>query len=99
MGAEHPAKRLVEEVSRGVVRHRREADAPGNDGPHAVAFGEPLTGEDERLVVAEAMPRNELRPRAVPLDPALIRDLAPTLGVERRLAELREERALFERKS
>ncbi len=39
--AEHLLERLVEQVRRGVVRGRREADLPRHDGAHAVARGEP----------------------------------------------------------
>jgi hypothetical protein len=61
--AEDVAKRLVEQVRRGVVRHRREADAPGDDGLHAVAGREPPAPEEERLVVPEAIRLDQLRPR------------------------------------
>ena len=70
--AEHLAERLVQEVRRGVVRHRREAHRPRDDGLHAVAGGEALALEDEHLVVADADRLAQLRAGAglVVLDPA-----------------------------
>ena len=89
--AEHVLERLVQEVGRGVVGHRREAHLPGDDRAHPVAGGEALALEEERLVVAEAVGGDELGAGAVLLDPALVADLAAALRVERRLAQLGEE--------
>ena len=83
--AERLAERLVQEMRRRVVRHRREAVAPGHDGAHTVADGEALALEEQRLVVAGARGTDELGPRAglLVLDVAGVRDLAAALGVER----------------
>ena len=92
--AEHAPQRLVEEVRRRVVRHRREAHRPRHDGADAVAGGEALALEDEHLVVAEPdARRDELGPRAglVVLDVARVGDLAAARRIERRLAQLRLE--------
>ena len=59
----------------------------------------PVAAEEERLVAVEAERVDELgahRRVVVPLDPALVGDLAAAGRVERRLAELREERAVAE---
>src|SRR6185503_2890142 len=93
------AKRSLEQVRGSVVGHRRETHAPGNDRTHAVAGGEAVAAEDERLVCVEAVCVDELRAYrrlAVPLDPAFVCHLAAAGRVERRLAELREERAVAE---
>ena len=58
--AEHLLQRLVQEVRRRVVRHRREAHLPRHDGLHAVARREALAAEEEHLVLAEAVRRREL---------------------------------------
>ena len=97
--AEHLAERGLEQVRRGVVRHRREADAPRHDGADAVAGREPVAAEDERLVAVEPEGVDELgadRRVVVALDPAVVGDLAAARRVERRLAELREEGAVAE---
>ncbi len=98
--AEHLAERLVQQVRRRVVRHRREADVPRNGRLDPVAGGESCTLEEERLVVAEAERGDELRPTGhaarLRLDRAQIRHLAAALGIEGRLAELDEEEAVLE---
>ncbi len=97
--AEHLAKRGLEQVRRGVVRHRREADAPRNDRADAIPRREARAAEDERLVGLEPERVDELGPGrrvVVALDPALVGDLAAARRVERRLAELREEGAVAE---
>ena len=66
----------------------------GTTGLHPLADAEPLAAEEERLVLAEAERGRELRPLAVRLDPALVRDLAASVGIERRLAQLGEEGAV-----
>ena len=53
-------QRLVEQMRGGVVRHRREAHGPRHDGADAVAGGETVTLEEQRLVVAEAVRRAQL---------------------------------------
>ena len=61
--------------------------------------GEAGAAEDEHLVVADAIRLDELGARTrlvVELDHALIRDLAAAGGIERRLAQLAEERAVAE---
>src|SRR3972149_2380101 len=61
------------------------------------ARGEPAPREEQRLVVAEAEGGDELRALSgVLLQPALVGDLAAALGVEGRLAQLREEEAVAE---
>ena len=97
--AEHLAERRLQEVRRGVVRHRREADAPRDDRPHAVAGREALAAEEQHLVAVEAVRVDELRADrrvVVALDPALVGHLAAARRIERRLAQLREERAVAE---
>ena len=95
--AEHLAQRLVQEVRRGVVRHRREADRPRHDRLHAVACREALALEEQHLVVADPVARRAAsRARAVLLELARVGHLAAALGVERRLAELREKRPVAE---
>jgi hypothetical protein len=94
--AEDRAERLVEQVRRRVIRHRREAHLPGDDGPDAVARRKALAAEHERLVAAEPKRGLELHPRATLLDPAGVRDLPATLRVERRFPELHQERAVAE---
>ena len=80
-----------------MVRHRRIADAPRDDGANAVAFGEPFASEDELLVVDQPQNLDELRARAVVLlEPALVLYLPTTRGVERRLCELDLELAVAE---
>src|SRR5215211_4604024 len=86
-------------MRRRVIRHRRETDAPRHDGAYAVTGGEALAAEEEHLVRVEPERVDELGPhaaRVVALDPALIGDLAATRGVERRLAQLGEKRAVAE---
>ena len=97
--AEHLPQRLVEQVRGGVVRHRREADAPRDDRLDAVAGREPVTAEEEHLVVAEAVRLDELGADGrvvVELDPAVVGHLAATGRIERRLPQLGEERAVAE---
>ena len=62
--AEDVAQRLVEEVRRRVVRHRREADLPGDDGLDAVARREAFAVEEEHLVLADPIRLFELGARA-----------------------------------
>ena len=62
--AERFLERLVQKVRGGVVRHRREAVCPGDDGANAVADGEAFALEEQRLVVAGAHGTDELGPRA-----------------------------------
>src|SRR5918994_147243 len=91
--SEHLPQRLVKQMRRRVVGHRREADAPRHGGADAVSGGEPGALEDEHLVVPEPdrLAQLRLRLRLLVLQQALIRDLAATLRVERRLAQLGEE--------
>ncbi len=58
--AEHLAKRLVQEVRAGVVRHRREADAPRHTGADAVSRGKARAAEEEHLVMLEPVRVDEL---------------------------------------
>ena len=97
--AEHLPERLVEEVRGRVVRHRREAVRPGDDGTDAVADREALAAEREHLVVADARRAHELgaRARLLVLDPAGVGDLAAALRVERRLVELGVEEPVLAR--
>ena len=64
--AEHVAQRLLEQVRRGVVRHRREPHRPGHDRAHPVAGGEALALEEQRLVAVEAerLAQARLAPRS-----------------------------------
>jgi hypothetical protein len=97
--AEHLAQRCLQQVRRCVVRHRREADAPGHDSADTVTGAEALAAEEEHLVPVEPVRVHELgahATRVVALDPSLVRDLAATRGVERRLAQLGEKRAVTE---
>ena len=93
MVAEHLAQRGLEQVRRGVVRDRREAGLPRDNGADAVAGCEPRPFEDERLVIAEAMRGAERRNGARVLVHELprVRHLAASVGVERRLAQLRQK--------
>ena len=62
-------------------------------------LGESVSAEEERLVSVEAERVDQLgahRRVVVALDPALVGDLPAAGGVERRLAELREERSVAE---
>ena len=93
--AEDAPQRLVEEMRRRVVRHRREPDRPRNDRAHAVARGEALSLQHQDLVVPDQpLDADELGPvRAVVLlQIAGIPHLAAAVRVERRLSELRLER-------
>ena len=77
--AEHLAESLLEQVRGGVVRHRREADAPRDDRADAAAGGEAGAAEHEHLVVADPVRLHELGARrriAVELDDPLVGDLA-----------------------
>ncbi len=95
--AEHLLQHLVQEMRRGVVRHRRVADVPRHDGADAVALGEARALEDELLVVLEPQRLDELGARAVLLlDPAGVGDLAAARRIERRLGELDLEVAVAE---
>ena len=91
-------QRLVQEVRRRVVRHRREAHRPGHDRLHAVARRESLAFEDEHLVVAEPDRLAQLgaRARLLVLDPARVGDLPAAGRIERRALELRLELAVAE---
>src|SRR5207244_11359295 len=89
--AEHVLKRLVQEVRRGVVRHRRKAHGPRHDRAHAQARPEALALELEHLVVSrEPVRSDELRARArlFVLDEAGVGDLATAFRIKRRLLEL-----------
>ena len=99
MLAEHLAERCLQQVRRGVVRHRREADAPRHDRADAIAAREARTAKEEDLVVVEAVRVDELgahRRVVVALDPTVVGYLAAARRVERRLAQLREECAVAE---
>ena len=92
--AEHVAQRLVQEVRRGVVRHRREADGPGDNSSNPVAFGKRVTLEEQHLILLEPVGLSQLGADAgvvVTLDPAGVGDLAAARGIERRLPQLGEE--------
>ena len=58
----------------------------------------PSPRKSQHLVVVEPVARDELGARAglLVLEPARVGDLAAALGVERRLAQLREESAVAE---
>ena len=96
--SEHVTKSLVEQVGRGVVRHRRKANLPGDDGADTVALGEALAAEEQHLVVADPVGLLELgaRARLVVLDETGVADLAAALRVEGRLPELGEKIAALE---
>ena len=97
--SEHLAQRLVEQMRPRVVRHGREARRPRDASQHAVAGGEALAAEEKRLVPAEPVRIDEvgLRSRVVvELDRATVRHLPTARGIERRLAELRQEVAFAE---
>src|SRR5512132_2347425 len=99
--AEYVLQRLVQQMRRGVVRHRREADRPRHARANAIARGETGPLEQQRLVVLEAVGLAQLRARAVLLlDPTEVGDLAAARGIEGRLAQLGEQehvRPLYER--
>ena len=89
--AEHLAEGLLEQVRGGVVRHRREADAPRDDRADAAAGGETGAAEHQHLVVADPVGLHEVGARrriAVQLEDPLVGDLATAGGVERRLRSL-----------
>src|SRR5205085_3870381 len=62
--AEDVPQRLVQDVRRRVVGHRREAHRPWHDRAHAHPLAKPFAAEGENLVVFEARRLDELRPRA-----------------------------------
>ena len=95
MVAEHLTERRVQQMRRGVVRHRREPVAPVDDGLDARTGLERRTlaeRDDEHLVVAELEHVGDLEPLvlAVHLEIAGVGDLAAAGGVERALLELHE---------
>jgi hypothetical protein len=97
--AEDVAQCLMQEVRARVVRHRREANGPGDPRPHTVAFGEAGASKDERLIAVEAIRLHEVGGRVrvvVELDRPGIRDLTTAGGIERRLAKLREKEISLE---
>ncbi len=95
--AEHLAQALVQKVRPGVVRHRREAHRPRDGRLHAVARGEAGPLEQQRLVAVVAVRLAQLGARAVVLlDPARVGHLAAAGGIERRLAQLREEEPVLQ---
>jgi hypothetical protein len=92
--AQHLAERLMEEVGPGVVRHGPETHFPWHDRLHAIALGEAAAAQEQDLVAVEAIGLDELGTHlrlAVTLDPARVRHLPSTRGVERRRAQLRQE--------
>ena len=88
--AQDAPQRLVQQVGRGVVRHRREAHRPGHDRLDLVAHGEAVTFEEERLVVPEPkrLPQLGPRTRLLVLEPAGVGDLTAAGRVEGRALEL-----------
>ncbi len=95
--AEHRPQRLVQEVGRGVVRHRREAHAPRHECLDAVALRKAFALEEQHLVVADAVGGPQHRNRAiVPLELPGVGHLPTTFRVEGRLVQLRQERAVTE---
>ena len=95
--AEHRPQRLVQEVGSRVIGHRREADTPRDDCLDPVAGLEALPLEEQRLVVLDPVGGEQRRPRAVVLpELAGVGDLAATLRVEGRLAQLRQEQTIAE---
>src|SRR6266508_2160687 len=85
--AQYVAKRLVQEVCGGVVRHRREAVLPGDDGPDAVARRKAVAPEGQHLVVPDPGRPHQLgmSTALLVLDEPDVRDLPAALGIERRL--------------
>ncbi len=84
--AEHLAKRLMDEMRAGVIRHRRETHRPRNPCADTIAGGEARSTKQEHLVVLEAIRVDELGGRAgavVELDRAGVRHLSPARRVER----------------
>src|SRR3954471_3902333 len=81
-----------------MVRHRREADRPGHNRADAYAFAESLATEGQHLVVLEPERLDQVGARAglLVLDVTGVGDLAPALGIEGRLLELRLEGAVAE---
>ena len=81
-----------------MVRHRREADRPRHNGADAQAFAESLAAEGQHLVVLEPERLDQVGARAglLVLDVTGVGDLAPALGIEGRLLELRLEGAVAE---
>ena len=97
--AEHLAERRLQKVRGGVVGHRREPDGPRYDRAHAVGGRKALAAQDEHLVAVEAIRLDQLGANGrvvVSLDPALVGHLATARGIERRLAQLREEGSVAE---
>jgi len=96
--AELVLQRLVQEVGRRVVRHRRETDGPRHDRSYTRAKSEPLTPERQHLVVLESRRPEELGAcaRFLVLDIARIGHLTATLRIEGRGFELRLERPIAE---
>ena len=98
MIAEDISQCLVQQVRAGVICHRRKAHAPRHARAHAVAPGEAGPLEEQRLVLLEPVRVEQLGAGSVLLlDPAAVRDLAAAGGIERRLAQLREEQPVAER--
>src|SRR6185437_5906384 len=101
--AEHVSQRLVQEMRRGVIGHRRVADSPGHHRANTISGSEALALEQQRLVVLKPIGIAELGTRAAPvvtLDPACVGYLAATGHVERRFPQLGQEEPLadlFER--
>jgi hypothetical protein len=94
--AEDLLKRLVEEMCRRVVGHRREAHLPGDAGLDPLARREALPAKDERLVLAEAERGCELGSLPIGFDPALVAHLPAAVGIEGGLPELGEEDSVAE---
>ena len=94
MVAEDLAERRLQEVRRGVVRHRREPHAPRHDGTDPIAGANPSPRKSSTWSSSNryASTSSARPPVVVALDPALVRHLAAATGIERRLAQLREER-------
>ena len=84
--AENVPQRLMQQVRRRVVRHRRKAHAPRHGGPHPVALGEIASFEEQYLIVLEPVCVAQLGTRrliAVELDPSGVGDLSAARRIER----------------
>ena len=92
--AEPAAERGVQEVRRRVVGHRGPASLEVDVRADALAGMQLAVLEpgDDDLVVVDANDVLDGGAGRVGLDPAAVGDLAPALGVERRLAQLHEHR-------
>ena len=88
--AEHLLQRAVQHVRAGVVGLRRAAARRVDDRAHLLIVHQlaVLHDDDQRLILVEANHVDDRGTARVGLDMAGVGDLAATLGIERRLAQL-----------